>query len=537
MTEAIHQSLPEVLQREVARRRTFAIISHPDAGKTTLTEKFLLYAGAIELAGSVRARANRRRATSDWMELEQERGISITSTVLQIDYQDYRLNLLDTPGHRDFSEDTYRVLMAVDSAIMVLDSAKGIEPQTKKLFEVCRLRQIPILTFINKLDHDGRDPLDLLDEIEQVLGLGAVPLNWPIGSGTSFQGVYDLRAHAVLQFEKTARNQHRAPMHMRDLDDPRLPEMLGGDACTRLREEVELLAGAGATFDQEQFLGGNVTPVFFGSALNNFGVEPFLAALVELAPAPGPRVNTQGEFVPTDHAFSGFVFKIQANMDPKHRDEIAFLRVCSGRFHKDMVVQHPRLGRTVRMNRPHRLFARERETVEEAYPGDVVGLSNPGLLAIGDTLSSEPGVRFAAIPRFSPERFGRLLLRDITRYKQFHKGLEQLEAEGVVQVLYERDSTRREPIVAVVGELQFDVVEARLASEYGVTVQIERLPHVAARWVDGDPAIVEQVRWAPQTIRTRDRDEQLVVIFSSEWELNYSIRENSKLVFRTVASQ
>lgn len=523
------------LHHEVARRRTFAIISHPDAGKTTLTEKFLLYSGAIDLAGSVRARDNRRRATSDWMELEQERGISITSTVLQIDYQGYRLNLLDTPGHRDFSEDTYRVLMAVDSAIMVLDSAKGIEPQTKKLFEVCRLRQIPILTFINKLDHDGRDPLDLLDEIERVLGLSAVPMNWPIGSGPSFQGVYDLRTQSVLRFEKTTHGQHRAPVHVSALDDPRLAQLLGDDAHARLSEEIELLAGAGATFDRERFLAGDVTPVFFGSALNNFGVEPFLAALLDLAPAPGPRVSSQGSIAPTDEAFSGFVFKLQANMDPRHRDEIAFLRVCSGRFQKDMLVHHPRLGRAIRMNRPHRLFARERETVEEAYPGDVVGLSNPGLLAIGDTLSTCDGLHFTAIPRFTPERFGVLHLRDVTRYKQFHKGVEQLEAEGVIQVLHDRDTQRRAPILAAVGDLQFDVVQARLVAEYKVETTIERLPHVTARWVAGDPAVLEQVRWPMQSIRTYDRADRLVVIFSSEWELNYCLREHPRLEFREVA--
>ena len=535
ITQAPNSLAAPTLHDEVARRRTFAIISHPDAGKTTLTEKFLLYAGAIDLAGSVRARASRRQATSDWMEMEQERGISITSTVLQLDYHGYRLNLLDTPGHRDFSEDTYRVLMAVDSAIMVLDSAKGIEPQTKKLFEVCRLRQIPILTFINKLDHDGRDPFDLLDEIERVLGLSAAPLNWPIGSGPSFQGVYDMRTQAVLRFEKTEHNARRAPVQVSNLDDPMLTTLLGEAAHAQLRDETDLLAGAGAAFDQEQFLAGDVTPVFFGSALNNFGVEPFLNALLELAPAPGPRVSNQGTVAPTDQAFSGFVFKIQANMDPKHRDEIAFLRVCSGRFEKDMVVQNPRLGKTIRMNRPHRVFARERETVEEAYPGDVVGLSNPGLLAIGDTLSSERGVKFAAIPRFSPERFGILQMQDITRRKQFHKGLEQLEAEGVIQVLHDGDGVRREPIVAAVGDLQFDVVVARLSSEYGVATTIDRLGHVAARWVDGEPEALARVRWPAQSIRTRDRDNQLVVIFSSEWELNYCVREFSSLVFRDVA--
>ncbi len=365
------------LQQGVARRRTFAIISHPDAGKTTLTEKLLLYAGAVNQAGSVRARKNQRAATSDWMAMEQQRGISITSTVLQFEYKDCVFNLLDTPGHRDFSEDTYRTLMAADSAVMVLDSAKGIEPQTKKLFEVCRQSNLPILTFINKLDHVGRDPLELLDEIEQVLNLRVSPLNWPIGSGEAFQGVFDLQAQQVLLFERTVHSQYRAPVKVTDLADPLLAETIGERACQRLREDAELLAGAGAPFDREAFLAGTLTPVFFGSALNNFGVEPFLAALVALAPSPRPRESDRGWIAPTSPAFSGIIFKIQANMDPQHRDTMAFLRVCSGRFEKDMLVHHPRLGRKVRMSRPHRLFARDRETVDEAYPGDVIGFSNP----------------------------------------------------------------------------------------------------------------------------------------------------------------
>jgi len=527
----------DLLHHEVDRRRTFAIISHPDAGKTTLTEKILLYTGAIDLAGSVRARANRRKATSDWMALEQDRGISITSTVLQLEYQGYRLNLLDTPGHRDFSEDTYRVLLAVDSAIMVLDSAKGIEPQTKKLFEVCRLQRIPILTFINKLDQPGRAPLELLDEIEQVLGLSTTPFTWPIGDGPTFQGVYDLRQQTVLRFQRTEHHQHRAPVHVSNLDDPILCDLLGDAAYEQLRNDVELLVGAGATFDRDQFLAGNITPVFFGSALTNFGVEPFLSSLLELAPSPKPRQSVHGIVVPTDTTFSGFVFKLQANLDPKHRDEIAFLRVCSGRFQKDMVVHHPRLGRNIRMSRPHRLFARDRETVEEAYPGDVVGLSNPGLLAIGDTLSTDRTRQFAAIPRFSPERFGVLHNRDVTRHKQFYKGLEQLEAEGVVQVLYDHASQRREPIVAAVGELQFDVLEARLATEYGVDGAVERFAHVAARWVEGDANALARAIWPLQSIRASDRNNHLVVLFASEWELKYCIRENPNLTFHAVQHQ
>ena len=521
----------DTLEHEIQRRRTFAIISHPDAGKTTLTEKFLLYTGAVHLAGSVRARKHQRKATADWMAMEQERGISITSTVLQLDYQGFRLNLLDTPGHQDFSEDTYRTLMAVDSAIMVLDSAKGIEPQTKKLFEVCRLRNIPILTFINKLDHEGREPLDLLDEIEHVLNIQAAPMNWPIGSGPTFQGVFDLHARAVLRFERTDHGQRRAPVQVGALDDPALPRLIGDGAYAQLKDEIELLAGAGTAFDREQFLAGAVTPVFFGSALNNFGVEPFLHALLSLAPPPGARQSNQGLVEPTDRGFSGFIFKMQANMDPRHRDQMAFLRVCSGQFQKDMLVHHPRLGKQIRMSRPHRLFGGERETVEQAFPGDVVGLSNPGMLEIGDTLCAGDPVQFAAIPRFPPERFGLLFLRDVSRHKQFHKGLEQLEAEGVIQVFYAADSLRREPILAAVGDLQFDVVEARLAAEYGVKAAVERLPHTGARWLTADPAAIAKVKWPPQTITAHDRFNAPLVVFPSEWAMGYAIKNNPEIEF------
>ena len=534
MTQSIDSITTQTLRHEVQRRRTFAIISHPDAGKTTLTEKLLLYTGAVHLAGSVRARKHQRSATSDWMVMEQERGISITSSVIQIDYQGFRLNLLDTPGHQDFSEDTYRTLMAVDSAIMVLDSAKGIEAQTKKLFEVCRLRQIPILTFINKLDHEGRDPLDLLDEIERVLDIHVSPMNWPIGSGPTFQGVYDLVGKAVLRFDRTQHGQLRAPMHVADIDDPTLARLIGDAAYAGLQGDIELLAGAGTVFEHDQFLAGKVTPVFFGSALNNFGVEPFLDALLHMAPAPGPRLSTEGVVEPTDEAFSGFIFKMQTNMDPRHRDQLAFLRVCSGRFEKDMLVQHPRLGKKIRMSRPHRLFARERETVEEAFPGDVVGLSNPGLLEIGDTLCTGDSVRFAAIPRFPPERFALLHLRDVTRQKQFHKGLEQLEAEGVIQVFYATDSLRREPILAAVGDLQFDVVEARLTAEYGVQVSVERLGLACARWIEGDVDAVAAINWPHGSLPVRDRNQALVVMFPSEWGMNYCMNKNPGIGFRAL---
>ena len=525
----------EALAREVARRRTFAIISHPDAGKTTLTEKLLLYAGAVDLAGAVRARSTQRHATSDWMDMERQRGISITATALQFDYEGDRFNLLDTPGHQDFSEDTYRTLMAVDSAVMVLDAAKGIEPQTRKLFAVCRQRRIPILTFINKLDHEGRDPLDLLDEIERTMGIVAAPLNWPIGQGSTFQGVYDLAWGRVLRFERTVHGQHRAPVRIAGLHDPVLEASIGGEACARLRDEVALLEGAGAAFDRPAFLDGRLTPVFFGSALTNFGVEPFMRALRALAPPPGPRASDRGLVQPTDAAFAAFVFKVQANMDPRHRDRMAFLRICAGRFEKGMTVQHARLGRRVSLTRPYRLFARERETVEEAYPGDVVGVVNPGLFTVGDTLYTGEPLAFDAIPRFPPEHFAVLRRPPLSRYKQFHTGVEQLEEEGVIGVLHALDRARGEPILAAVGDLQFDVVVARLRAEYGVETSTDRLPYTHARWITGDPAAVSGMRWTSRgVLRAVDRQGQPVALFSSVWELEYCVKENPEVRFHTL---
>ena len=519
------------LEQEVARRRTFAIISHPDAGKTTLTEKLLLYAGAIEQAGAVRARKNQRAAVSDWMAIEQERGISITSTVLQFEVRNHLFNLLDTPGHQDFSEDTYRTLTAVDSAIMVLDSAKGIETQTRKLFTVCRQRNLPILTFINKLDQPGRDGLELLDEIERVLNIRAIPMNWPIGGGPDFQGVYDLYRKQVLYFQRTVRGAQRAPMQVADLDDPQLKALISERAYERLREDVELLTGIGLEFDNEAFLSGELTPVYFGSAINNFGVENFLGALVELAPSPRPRSSNQRVVTPTDERFTGFIFKIQANMDPKHRDSMAFLRICSGYFNKDMAVYHPRLAQTMRVSRPHRLFARERETVETAYPGDVIGLSNPGIFTIGDTVTGGEKLQFATIPAFPPEHFGRLRNVNVEKYKQFNKGLEQLMQESVVQVFYPLHQVRREPIIGAVGMLQFDVVSARLASEYNIDTTIDSLSYVAARWVTGTPEALSAAKYPSQAIRTEDRFGHLVVLFTSTWELNYCMENNPKITF------
>jgi peptide chain release factor 3 len=518
------------LAREVARRRTFAIISHPDAGKTTLTEKLLLYGGAIEEAGSVRARKAQRHTTSDWMAIEQSRGISISSTVLQFEYDGAVLNLLDTPGHQDFSEDTYRTLAATDSAVMVIDGAKGIEPQTRKLFEVCRMRHIPILCFVNKLDQPARDPFELIGELERELKVSAVPMNWPIGDGPTFQGVFDLRHQQVLRFERTKHGASIAPVTVSGLDDPTLEDEIGPTAWQDLRDAAELLEGAGAAFDRKQFEYGRVIPVFFGSAVNNFGVEPFLRAVIELAPPPSPRHAKRGgedfELIPTSPVFTGFVFKIQANMDKRHRDRLAFMRITSGVFEKDMPVQHARLRREVRMTRPHRLFARERETIERAYPGDVIGFVNPGLFQIGDAVSSDEPVEFDRIPRFAPEYFATLRAKQATRQKQFQKGLEQLEEEGAMQVFVVHDGLRSEPILAVVGELQFDVLQSRLETEYGVETTLTNLSYKLARWVDRDVDDVARMTLPSRSRLATDRNGHAVVLFTSDWELEYAQKEN-----------
>jgi peptide chain release factor 3 len=539
MTAQIHEP-PTELGREVARRRTFAIISHPDAGKTTLTEKLLLYGGAIEVAGAVRTRKAQRHATSDWMSIEQSRGISITSTVLQFEYAGCCLNLLDTPGHEDFSEDTYRTLAATDSAVMVLDSAKGIEPQTRKLFEVCRMRHIPIICFINKMDHPGRDPFDLIGEIERELNVSAVPMNWPIGNGTNFQGVYDLRNQQVLRFERTHHGASVAPVVVSGLDDPKLEDAVGPQAWEELREAAELLAGAGAAFDRSEFNRGRVIPVYFGSAINNFGVEPFLNALLELAPSPPPRhardaKGEELELSPASETFTGFVFKIQANMDKRHRDRLAFMRVCSGVFEKDMVVHHSRLNREVRMTRPHRLFARERETIERAYPGDVIGFVNPGLFQIGDAVSSGDPVVFDRIPRFAPEHFAMMRTKDVTRQKQFQKGLAQLEEEGVMQVLTLHEGLKSEPILAVVGELQFDVLQSRLETEYNVEATVQTLSFKMARWVDRDVHEVEKMVLPSKSRIAIDTAGKPVILFTSSWELDYAEKENPGVQFRSAS--
>ncbi|MFQ5409026.1 MAG: peptide chain release factor 3 [Anaerolineales bacterium] len=513
------------LSAEVARRRTFAIISHPDAGKTTLTEKLLLYSNAIHLAGSVRARRNQRNATSDWMAIERERGISITSTVLQFPYADHIVNLLDTPGHADFSEDTYRTLAAADSAVMVLDAAKGIEAQTRKLFEVCRQRGLPIFTFINKLDRPARDPLDLLDEIEAVLEMQPAPMNWPIGDGPGFRGVYDRATRTVHLFDRTAHNQTISPDTMFALDDQQLAAELSQTRRDELVAGVELLDGLGIEFDHELTLAGEQTPVFFGSALTNFGVQLFMNAFLQYAPPPRGYLSDHGSVEPLRDGFSGFVFKIQANMNPRHRDSVAFMRVCSGRFERNMAVTHARTGATIRLPRPYKFFADDREVVEEAYPGDIIGLPSNGKFSIGDTLCANGNFSFAPIPRFEPELFARLQNADIGRQKQFLKGLRQLETEGAMQVLHETDALQRHPVLAVVGQLQFDVVRARLENEYGVETVLEPLPYTLARIVSGEPDAIGALPWGYGLLRTRDSQARDIALFRSSYDLDHC-REN-----------
>jgi peptide chain release factor 3 len=513
------------IEREVARRRTFAIISHPDAGKTTLTEKLLLYAGAIELAGAVRGR-NRRHATSDWMELEQQRGISITSAALEFEIQGRRMSIIDTPGHNDFSEDTYRALIAADGVVMVIDAANGVEAQTRKLFEVCRRHRLPILTFINKFDRPARDPLELVDDVEQTLGISAAPVNWPIGSAERFRGVYDLPTQTMLRYEREAQGQYRAPVDLSALDDPKTRDLIGSQVYDHFRESLDVIREAGTTFDLGEYRAGRQTPVFFGSALHNFGLEPFLQALVDCAPPPQPRQADIGVVSPTDERFTGFVFKIQANMDPRHRDRIAFVRVCSGRFLKDMSLSNSRLGKQIRASRAYRFFGRDRETIDVAYAGDIIGLVNPGQFAIGDTLHSGAPLRFPELPRFPAEHFGRIRLKD-TRYKQFDEGVQQLEEEGLMQVFYVT-AGRREPIVGVVGALQYDVIASRLKSEYGVVAEIEPAGYEAARWL-GDAAGQRPSPGGSSVIAT-DRHDRPVILFASNWELQYFERHHPDAV-------
>jgi peptide chain release factor 3 len=515
------------LNPEIARRRTFAIVSHPDAGKTTLTEKFLLYGGAVQLAGSVTSRKNQRATTSDWMELEKKRGISISSTVLQFDYRGFRINLLDTPGHKDFSEDTYRVLTAVDAAIMVIDAGKGIESQTRKLFEVCRQRGVPIFTFMNKMDRPTREPLELLDELESVLGIGAFPMNWPLGRGADFKGVWDRRTRVAHLYERTVGGAYRAPVSTAGLSDPAVRDRLDEATYRATVEEVQMLDGAGATFEPDEVLAGRVSPVYFGSALNNFGVQLLLDGFVDHSAAPSARRSrggadgSEGSLIePSHEAFSGFVFKIQANMDPRHRDRIAFVRVVSGKFERDMTVLHARTGKPIRLSNAAKLFGRDRETIDQAHPGDVVGLVGNGTFAIGDTLTEDPAIVYDEIPTFAPECFAYLVNPLPSNFKRFRDGLSQLLEEGVVQAYELPDAVRKVPLLGAVGPLQFEIVQYRLESEYRAVSRIEGAPWTIARWLVGevDPKDLTLATGVKLALDGRGRR---VLLFPDEWSLQY----------------
>ncbi len=512
------------LQREVTRRRSFAIISHPDAGKTTLTEKFLLYGGALNLAGSVTARKNQRATTSDWMDLEKQRGISVSSTVLQFEYKDCVVNILDTPGHKDFSEDTYRVLTAVDAAVMVVDAGKGIESQTRKLFEVCRRRGVPIFTFMNKLDRPARPSMDLLDELESVLGIHAFPVNWPLGDGPRFRGVYDREQKQVHLFQRTVHGAYRAPVAVTGIEDESVKEAVEEGTYRQVCDELELLEGAGAEFDLKKVLAGELTPVFFGSAANNFGVQLLLDRFLELSPPPLPRESGGMMIDPASEEFSAFVFKIQANMNPKHRDRIAFVRIVSGKFERDMDVINGRSGEKVRLANSQRLFARERETVDDAFAGDVVGLVGNYDLLIGDTLSSKPGVTFDEIPRFAPECFSFLHNKSTAKYKRFRDGLQQLLKEGVASEFVLIDSEGPQiPLLGAVGPLQFEVLQYRLEGEYAAETRIEQANWSLARWLkpkEGDPLAPEaRPNLSLGAALARDSNGWLVALLPSEWAL------------------
>lgn len=520
------------LQAEIRSRRTFAIISHPDAGKTTMTEKLLLYGGALHLAGSVRHKAGGRHVTSDWMEIERQRGISVSSSVLQFDYAGCRMNLLDTPGHNDFSEDTYRTLSAADTAIMLIDCVKGVEPQTIKLFQVCRMRGIPIVTFINKMDRVGKDPFDLMDEIERVLGVPCSPANWPVGSGRDFSGVFDRRSQRLLVFDRDYQGgSRRVPVREATWDDEELKETLGETGLARTHEELSLVETAGNQFDMERFRAGELTPVFFGSAMNNFGLEPFLDSFVELAQPPRTRTTSIGPLAADAPNFSAFVFKIQANMDPQHRDRIAFLRICSGRFFRGMDVVHTRTGKALSLTRPVQFMAQERTVVDEAFSGDILGVWDPGILRIGDSLVDGPAVEFEGIPRFSPEHFVRVRLDDPLKRKQLKKGLEQLSEEGAVQMFFDRQRVERDPILGAVGVLQFEIIEHRLLGEYRVKVGFDRLPFRFARWIEGDNLDLEKFELGGRQTCVTDVEGRPLLLFENEWLMRRAEEENPKIKF------
>ena len=516
------------LQQEISRRRTFAIISHPDAGKTTLTEKFLLYGGAIAQAGAVKGKKNARAAVSDWMEIEKQRGISVTSSVMQFQYEGFCINILDTPGHQDFSEDTYRTLMAADSAVMVIDGAKGVEPQTRKLFKVCAMRHIPIFTFINKLDREAKDPFDLLDELEKELGIETYAVNWPIGCGKEFQGVYDRQQSQILFFSGVSGKKRAEKMEVA-LDSGLVDEMLGERRAAQLRDDVELL-GAGREFDMDEVRAGTLSPVFFGSALTNFGVEPFLEAFLRMTPPPLPRTADCGVIDTFDPDFSAFVFKIQANMNKAHRDRLAFLRICSGKYEREAEVFHVQGNRKLRLSQPQQMMAQEREIINEAYAGDIIGVFDPGIFSIGDTLTV-PGkkFKFSGIPTFAPEHFSRVSPKDTMKRKQFVKGTEQIAQEGAIQIFRVPNTVMEEVIVGVVGTLQFDVFRYRMLSEYGVELRMEGLPYEVLRFIKKSPCDEKELYLSSDCELLEDYRGHKLLVFSSPWAIDFILRRNPGL--------
>ena len=519
------------ITNEIKKRRTFAIISHPDAGKTTLTEKFLLYGGAINLAGSVKGKATARHAVSDWMEIEKERGISVTSSVLQFNYGGFCINILDTPGHQDFSEDTYRTLMAADSAVMVIDASKGVEAQTRKLFKVCVMRHIPIFTFINKMDREAKDTFDLLDEIEKELGIATCPVNWPIGSGKSFKGVYDRQKKEVALFSDTHKGTTMGEVKTVDANNPELDWLIGDEAKTTLLEEIELLDGAAAEFDQELVDKGELSPVFFGSALTNFGVETFLQHFLKMTTAPLPRMSDKGEIDPmTEEEFSAFVFKIQANMNKAHRDRIAFMRICSGKFTAGMPVYHVQGKKEVRLSQPQQMMASERKIIESACGGDIIGVFDPGVFSIGDTLTtSKEKFAYEGIPTFAPEHFARVRQEDTMKRKQFVKGINQIAQEGAIQIFQEFNTGMEEIIVGVVGALQFDVLKYRLKNEYNVEIRLENLPYEYIRWVENEDLDIDRLTGTSDMKKIKDLKGRPLLLFVHEWSIRMTQERNEGL--------
>ena len=515
---------------EINKRRTFAIISHPDAGKTTLTEKLLLYGGAINLAGSVKAKKTAKHAVSDWMEIEKQRGISVTSSVMQFNYDGYCINILDTPGHQDFSEDTYRTLMAADSAVMVIDASKGVEAQTKKLFKVCVMRHIPIFTFVNKMDREARDTFELLDEIETVLGIRTCPVNWPIGSGKNFKGVYQRDTETITRFIAANNGQNEVEKIEATLGDANLDDIIGRENHQNLVDEIELLDGASSEFDIEKVSAGELTPVFFGSALTNFGVETFLAHFLEMTTSPLPRNAKSGVIEPLEHDFSAFVFKIQANMNKAHRDRIAFMRICSGKFEAGMEVNHVQGGKKIRLSQPQQMMAQDRKIVEEAYAGDIIGVFDPGIFSIGDTVCA-PGeqIEFEGIPTFAPEHFAKIRQVDTMKRKQFIKGVSQIAQEGAIQIFQEFNTGMEEIIVGVVGVLQFDVLRFRLESEYGVEIRMDPLPYEYIRWIENDGIDVAKLNITTDSKRVKDLKDRPLLLFTHEWSIRTVLERNEGL--------